>query len=224
MNDLVWLRRTSWEDQQTLLKNIQVRNSPVISKGAVHYTGTGNNSRIFLDIPGRKSYDGMFKVFQKYDGTISVADGLDPASDTAGIACINGLYTEILSETLPVDEEELLPVKITLADNSTATIREGFVCLVLDEKGNTFFAITPEIYSSIYDGEFAVKYSRKQKQLLVVDGSNRKSGSAGHIFFNGKWKNLPAGSLEPENGYLCIACSSNGSITYVITDTPSGSH
>ena len=63
MNDLVWLKRESWEDLFRLLKNIQIRMNPAVSVPAVNFTSTGQNSRIFLDLPDSSdAYYGYFKV------------------------------------------------------------------------------------------------------------------------------------------------------------------
>ena len=220
MNDLVWLKKDSWNDLQTLLKNIQIRQKSAIKKPAVHYTANGANSRIFLDIPGKKNYDGMFKVVYTGNDLLLVNDGLDMRSDVAGFAYINGDYKEIASEYVRINEKDLADKSIFLEDGRKLEVKEGFFSLVLDEKGNTFFAITAEIKTRIYDGEFAVEYDQKKDLLTVTDGSNGTSGFAGHAFLDGKWHHIPSKALPVKEGYFSLKYSAKG-VTFEITDPPS---
>ena len=219
MNDLVWLKKDTWNNLQSLLKNIQIRQDFAITKPFVHYTGTGANSRLFLDIPGRKNYDGMFKVVHAGKNLLLVSDALNMNSEIAGFAYINGTYKEIASEYVLLSEKDLAEKTITLHNGKTIKVKEGFFSLVLDEKGNTFFAVTPEISKCVYDGEFAVKYDRKNDRLTVTDGSNGKSGFAGYAFLDGKWQNIPAKALAVKEGIVSLKYSAEG-VTFEILDTP----
>ncbi|MBO4303273.1 MAG: hypothetical protein J6A21_01670, partial [Lentisphaeria bacterium] len=182
MKDLVWLRRESWEELQTLLKNIQIRKSPAVAKAAMHFTGTGSNSRIFLDLPENKpGYDGMFKVvYDCQERAFTVLDPFDPEKETAGFAYINGVYTEIPAESIDLDVDVLADREIMLPDGTTATVKEGYVSLCLDPEGGTAFTITPEVVKRVYDGEFCVEYNRKNDLLAIVDGSNARGETAGY--------------------------------------------
>ena len=222
MNDLVWLKRESWEDLFRLLKNIQIRMNPAVSLPAVNFTSTGQNSRIFLDLPAPSdAYCGYFKVTkgEKKD-SLTVCDGMNLSSEIAGYAYINGVYTEVKAETIPLDEEKLTDGIVTLPDGQEAAVKEGYISLALDPEGKTFFALTPELRKRIYTGEFSVEYNHKEDRIVVVDGSDAKSGYAGHIFRNGEYMQVPAGSMEVQEGTLCIVLDSSGSLYYkIITKT-----
>ncbi|MBR2363936.1 MAG: hypothetical protein IKA79_01930, partial [Lentisphaeria bacterium] len=173
MNDLVWLKKESWQHLQDLLKNIQLRHNPAIARAAVHYTGTGSNSRIFLDIPEKLCrYDGMFKVIQKEEDRVTIFDPFDPEGVSAGYAYINGEYKEILSERVFLDEEKLSDNTMLLPDGTCIEVKEGYISLALDPEGKTFFALTPELRKRIYTGEFAVEYNHKEDKIVIVDGSD----------------------------------------------------
>ena len=222
MNDLVWLRRESWEEFQNLLKNIQVRQSPGVSKASVHFTGTGGNSRIFLDLPEKRpGYDGMFKVaYDPEEQVFTLLDPLDPEGETAGYAYINGIYTEIPAQSIDLDESALAEKEIMLPDGTTATVKEGYVSLCLDPEGETSFTITPEVVKRVYDGEFCVEYNRKEDALVIVDGSNARGGFAGSVLCNGVCVDMPAGKLDVEEGTLCIALDASGKLSYKILSRP----
>ena len=159
MNDLVWLKRESWEDLFRLLKNIQIRMNPAIGLPAVNFTSTGQNSRIFLDLPDTSgAYHGYFKVIKgKEEDSIIICDGMSLSSEIAGYAYINGVYTEIKAETVPLEDDKLADGFITLPDGKEKEVKEGYISLALDPDGKTFFALSPQIIKRIYDGEFAVE-------------------------------------------------------------------
>ena len=222
MNDLVWLKRESWEDLFRLLKNIQIRMNPAIGLPAVNFTSTGQNSRIFLDLPDTSgAYHGYFKVIKgKEEDSIIICDGMSLSSEIAGYAYINGVYTEIKAETVPLEDEKLADGIITLPDGKEKEVKEGYISLALDPAGKAFFALTPQIIKRIYDGEFAVEYNYKLDRLVIVDGSNAKDEFAGCVFRNGEYVSVPAGSLEVKEGTLCIAMDSAGEISYKIIRRP----
>ncbi|MBR2904871.1 MAG: hypothetical protein IKC08_03140 [Lentisphaeria bacterium] len=222
MNDLVWLKRESWEDLFRLLKNIQIRMNPAVSVPAVNFTSTGQNSRIFLDLPDSSdAYYGYFKVIkgEKNDSFI-ICDGMSLSSEIAGYAYINGVYTEIKAATVPLDEEKLTDGIITLPDGKKKEVKEGYISLALDPEGKVFFALTPQIIKRIYTGEFSVEYNHKEDQLVIVDGSDAKSQYAGFIFRNGEYYHVPAGSLELAEGTLCLVLDSSGEVSYKIVKQP----
>ena len=204
MKDLVWLRRESWEELQTLLKNIQIRKSPAVAKAAMHFTGTGSNSRIFLDLPENKpGYDGMFKVvYDCQERAFTVLDPFDPEKETAGYAYINGVYTEVLAKSIDLDESVLADKEIMLPDGTTATVKEGYVSLCLDPEGGTAFTLTPEVVKRVYDGEFCVEYNRKKDMLAVVDGSNARGETAGYALINGVSTKIHSANLSLDANHL----------------------
>ena len=222
MNDLVWLKRESWEDLFRLLKNIQIRMNPAIGLPAVNFTSTGQNSRIFLDLPDTSgAYHGYFKVIKgKEEDSIIICDGMSLSSEIAGYAYINGVYTEIKAETVTLEDDKLADGIITLPDGKEKEVKEGYISLALDPAGKAFFALTPQIIKRIYDGEFAVEYNYKLDRLVIVDGSNAKDEFAGCVFRNGEYVSVPAGSLEVKEGTLCIAMDSAGEISYKIISHP----
>ena len=204
MKELVWLRRESWEELQTLLKNIQIRKSPAVAKAAMHFTGTGSNSRIFLDLPENKpGYDGMFKVvYDCQERAFTVLDPFDPEKETAGFAYINGVYTEIPAESIDLNENVLADKEIMLPDGTTATVKEGYVSLCLDPEGGTSFTLTPEVVKRVYDGEFCVEYNRKKDLLAIVDGSNARGETAGYALINGVSTKIPSANLFLDANHL----------------------
>lgn len=217
MKELVWLKRESWEALQHLLQNIQLRQSPAIAAAAVHYTANGADSKLHLDIPGRKNgYDGMFKVLSLEKDLLTVCDGLDINSPAAGYAYINGQYTEIPSEKIVIDENKLRTNFVKVPYGELVEVKEGYLSLALSPAGKVFFALTPQVVKRVYDGEFAVEYNQKEKALVIVDGSNAKNRIAGSLFCNGIYKKMPSGKLQAKTGTLCIALHSSGRLSYQI--------
>lgn len=223
MNDLVWLKRESWEELFHLLKNIQIRQTPCAALPAIHFTGAGKGTRIFLDLPDMKdAYYGYFKVCKNTNNDkLLIGDGSCFSSETAGYAYINGIYTEIPAKSIDLDETLFHQKKISLKNGRQLMVKEAFLSLCLDPAGKVSFKLVPEVTKRVYDGEFAVEYSKKQKKILILDGSDAKSGYAGRLFRNGKYIRMPSGALEVQEGTLCIFLSSSGKVFYKIIQTPS---
>ncbi len=167
-----------------------------------------------------QQYEGAFSVLAKEGKEVRIKDPFDAENKIAGYAYINGVYTEVKAATVPLDEEKLTDGIVTLPDGQEAAVKEGYISLALDPEGKTFFALTPELRKRIYTGEFSVEYNHKEDRIVVVDGSDAKSGYAGHVFRNGEYMQVPAGSMEVQEGTLCIVLDSSGSLYYkIITKT-----
>lgn len=167
-----------------------------------------------------KSYDGPFCCSYFPDEKVHIFDPFDLEKKVAGYAYINGVYTEVKAKTVSLEEDKLADGVITLPDGKKKEVKEGYISLALDPEGKTFFALTPELRKRIYTGEFSVEYNHKEDRIVVVDGSDAKSGYAGHVFRNGEYMQVPAGSMEVQEGTLCIVLDSSGSLYYkIITKT-----
>ena len=166
------------------------------------------------------NYEGPFCCSYFPDGNIHVFDPFDMDKKIAGYAYINGVYTEVKAETVPLDEEKLTDGIVTLPDGKEKEVKEGYISLALDPEGKVFFALTPQIIKRIYTGEFSVEYNHKEDQLVIVDGSDAKSQYAGSIFRNGEYYHVPAGSLEVAEGTLCLVLDSSGEVSYKIVKQP----
>ena len=148
----------------------------------------------------KRIYTGEFAVEYNHKlDQIVIVDGSDAKSQYAGSIFRNGEYYHVPAGSLEV--------------------AEGTLCLVLDSKGKVSYKIMKQPAMRMYDGEFTVLHDPESGLIEVFDGSYG-SGNAGHVFLDGKWTSVPAASLIPKEGYLCLRYSAEQGVTFSIVDKP----
>ena len=148
----------------------------------------------------KRIYTGEFAVEYNHKlDQIVIVDGSDAKSQYAGSIFRNGEYYHVPAGSLEV--------------------AEGTLCLVLDSKGKVSYKIMKQPAMRMYDGEFTVQHDPESGLIEVFDGSYG-SGNAGHVFLDGKWTSVPAASLIPKEGYLCLRYSAEQGVTFSIVDKP----
>lgn len=167
-----------------------------------------------------RSYDGPFCCALTPDGSIKIFDPYDYSGATAGEAYLNGIYTDIPSEILELNDDDFCDEVVVGPDGKTRTVRSAYVCLALSANGDCKCVIEAHPDNGIYDGEFAVEYDQKNDRILILDGTLSAGKIAGYAFLDGEWHGIAAGSLNVKEGVLCLKYNGAGHVSYEIVAEP----